>query len=111
MGAQRRVNAFRDADRAYTAADQDCPSPQESEATAVRTCGRSVLLRGEVVAVARRAIDTWAMHVRDMERLRNGQLSPAKAAEMWRMSWHMGQHQIDAYHDALRGADRADACT
>lgn len=111
MGAQRRVTAFNDADRVYTAGDHDCPAPQEVDATSLRTCGRSVLLRDEVVGVARRAIDTWAMHVRDMERLRNGQLSPAKATEMWRMSWHMGQHQIDAYHDALRRADRADACT
>lgn len=111
MGAQRRVTDFRDAERAYTAGDHNCPSPQAADATSLRTCGRSVLLRDEVLTVARRAIDTWAMHVRDMERLRDGQLSPAKAAEMWRMSWHMGQHQIDAYHDALRKADRADACT
>lgn len=111
VGAQGRVADFRRADDAYAATAHECPAPKQADrAGRVRTCTRAVALRDKVVSVARRSIDTWAMHVRDMELLRDGKLSPTKATEMWQMSWHMGQHQIDAYHDALRAADRAAPC-
>jgi hypothetical protein len=113
VGAKGRVADFRKADHAYAALSHDCPSPPASDAELATTCARSVGLRGKVVRVARRSIDTWAKHVRDMELLRDGKLSPTEAMEMWQMSWRMGQRQIDAYQDALRRADRADrgACT
>jgi hypothetical protein len=110
VGAQRRIADFRRADKAYRGRDRGCPASEGSGATTWRACARAVALRDKVHAVARRAIATWAEHVRDMERLRSGQLSPTMATEMWQMSWRMGQDQIDAYHDALRRAERTDGC-
>jgi hypothetical protein len=114
IGAQGRVADFRKADHAYAARSYDCPTRRGSDTEPVAACAHSVALRDKVLSVARRSIDTWDAHVRDMELLREGRLSPARATEMWQMNWQMGQHQIDSYHGALRRstrADRAGACT
>jgi hypothetical protein len=108
IGAEQRVAAFRRAEDRYSQRSYDCPAPHARLATSLHGCARAVSLRGRVDAVARRAIDTWGMHIRDMERLRKGLITPQHATRMWIMSWHKGQRQIDAYRDALRRADLAE---
>jgi hypothetical protein len=110
IGAQGRVDDFRRAEDDYTAGTHQCPAPRDTGPTGLRECSRTVELRDRVIGVARRSIATWAMHVRDLERLRTGKLDPAKASAMWQKSWRRGQDQIDAYRDALRSAGRAVPC-
>jgi hypothetical protein len=50
------------------------------------------------------AIATWRHHVVDMDMLRMGHLSPARATQMWMRSWQMGVGQLNNYRDARKHA-------
>lgn len=110
VGSQRRVAAFTDAEKDYARHAYDCPAPQAGQAAPLRGCAGAVALRDDVDLLARRAIDTWSMHIADMERLRRGQITPQQATRMWIRNWHRGQRQIDAYQAALRRAEAAPDC-
>jgi len=101
VGAMQRV---RDFERSYRALRRDrspCSVHGTGSATPaapLEACANAVRLRDRTLAVAHRAIRTWRGHIREMEMLRNGQLSPATATQMWIAMWHRGQHQLDNYH-------------
>jgi hypothetical protein len=59
---------------------------------------------------ARAAIETWNHHVGDMERLRAGTLSPAKATQMWSSMWRRGYAEIQDYRAAARAARATSEC-
>jgi hypothetical protein len=50
------------------------------------------------------ALETWRTHVRHMEMLRRGEMSPEVATRMWLTNWREGSRQVDAYRSAARGA-------
>jgi hypothetical protein len=50
------------------------------------------------------------MHVRDMEMLRDGQLSPAEATRMWLASWQSGMRQLKAYRAAESALPGSGSC-
>ncbi len=54
-----------------------------------------------VLGLADTALATWHRHVRDMEMLRMGTMSPARATQMWLQSWHEGQRQVTRYRAAV----------
>jgi hypothetical protein len=106
VGAASNVETFLAADRRYRQRGQEasCPGPREVTAAsaAVSSCADAVAARDRVIRAARSSAGTWGKHVHHMEMLRSGQLSAAKATEMWLSSWQRGVHQLDRYHDALR---------
>jgi hypothetical protein len=103
VGAAQRIAAFRKTTRAMHEEGIDCPAPgllSRTASPALRTCARQVDAQLGTVRVARTAIRTWDMHVQDMERLRTGKLSPARATAMWLSMWRIGQHELDVYRAA-----------
>lgn len=64
----------------------------------------------QALRVATTAADTWRMHVRDMEMLREGRLSPAEATRMWLASWQQGMRQLKAYQAAESALDESGSC-
>ena len=80
--------------------------PAATRSPQVRSCARAVAARNKVIHAAETSARTWDKHVMDMEMLRMGHLSPAKATAMWIASWRTGVHQLKEYHAAVRAMKR-----
>jgi hypothetical protein len=99
--AARRIQEFRAADRLFrSTAGSLCsvatrPPPRSS--SDLRACIEAVVARAATVQAARTTMVTWSHHVRDMERLRMGMLSPAMAQTMWRQLWKRGDQELRTY--------------
>ena len=114
VGAHHRIKEFREAMHELRLQGVDCPTPRLLPRTAtatVRTCVQQVDADMRTLDAARTAIDTWSMHVADMERLRTGKLSPAAATRMWLSMWRTGQQQLDDYRASARSARAIGGCT
>jgi hypothetical protein len=113
VGAYHRIAAFERASAALRRRGLDCPAPAMVAAGAprsLRACAHEVAADVQVLHLARVAIDTWRRHVHDMDMLRMGTLSPSDASRMWLSMWRRGQHQIDAYAEAVREARSLPGC-
>jgi hypothetical protein len=105
VGAARGLARYRSASEAFGQRTARCPrtadaaSPKE-----VLRCTEAVAARGRELATADRALATWRVHVRHMEMLRTGEMSPARATQLWLMSWHAGVRELAAYRAAAREA-------
>ena len=106
MGAQARLDAFAAALRQFDNRTVRCPTavgaqePQE-----LRSCSVAVAARGRTLHAARVALDIWRGHVRHMEMLRTGEMTPQRAVELWLRSWHQGQAAVERYRAAAHGAN------
>lgn len=112
VGAQRRVADFRDAMSTLRRRGVDCPSPEllAPGARALPGCARHVEATAHVLRTATTSIDTWDTHVRDMDMLRLGELSPEDATRMWLSMWQQGVRDLDTYRSVAREARRRDGC-
>jgi hypothetical protein len=105
-GAMHRIMRFEQAESRYRRTAPACSTnslPQADGTTipvGARDCMRAAVAGDRVLAAANTAISTWQHHVHDMEMLRNGNLSAARAVQMWQMKWHMGQRQLAEYTHA-----------
>lgn len=103
IGAKHRAHLF---ERDYAALRREppaCAQPAAVPATGataatLTACARGVRIRNQTLAAAQTAIGTWRGHIRAMEMLRTGQMSPSAATQMWIKMWHRGQRQLDDYH-------------
>ena len=114
VGAVQRISQFRHAMQTVREDGVDCPSSgmlSRKASAGLRSCVRQVEADLATVQVARTAINTWSMHVRDMERLRNGTLSPATASRMWLSMWQRGAQQLQNYRLAARTSGGLEGCT
>jgi hypothetical protein len=101
-GAQRRLLRFLSADQQVRQVKAHCPRSPDADASAtLRTCSRAVAARHRALQAAATAVETWRRHVRDMEMLRTGRMSPAQANQMWLQNWHKGVVQLRAYRHAV----------
>jgi hypothetical protein len=112
LGAQRHVERFRDAWAELRRHGVDCPAPalMAPGTAALRPCVRHVEAELQVLAAAKTSIDTWDKHVRDMEMLRMGMLSPEDATKMWLAMWRRGVRDLDAYRLATRNPRLKEEC-
>jgi hypothetical protein len=99
VGAAHNVHAFHGALTGYRDADVDCPATARlgRSSAVTRACAEAVAARERTIRAAATSISTWDKHVRDMEKLRSGRLSPARATELWLASWRAGVRQLRAY--------------
>lgn len=113
LGAQRRVAEFRDAVDALRRRGVDCPSPDllAPGARALPGCARQVEAKVRTLRAATTSIDTWDRHVRHMDMMRLGELSPEVATRMWLSMWKEGVRDLDTYRSAAREARRLVGCT
>jgi hypothetical protein len=105
VGAQHRIDSFHAAIRTLRGSGVDCPSPgllDKASSSDLRSCARHVHAELRALEAARTAVNTWDMHVKDMERLRTGKLSPTVATQMWLSMWQRGQDQLKVYRAAVR---------
>ena len=104
VGAARRIRDFDAADSEFRRAVVTCPKRVRSAEASpeLLACARAVVARNDALRAARTSTATWDQHVQDMEMLRMGHMTPAKATQMWLASWRAGVRELDAYHDAVR---------
>jgi hypothetical protein len=114
IAARRHLETFQEAARQATSHMGTCHRPvaamSPGASGALRSCTRRVAADREALQAARTAITTWGHHVMDMEMLRTGHLSPARATQMWLASWREGVRQIRAFHEAARVAQDSGSC-
>lgn len=110
IGAREHLDAFTDAVERFDQRTMHClpvgPGPAGPH---LERCEQAVMVRNRVLAAARVALHTWAIHVRHMEMLRSGMMSPARATQLWLHSWHEGQREVTRYRTAATEARAAPA--
>ena len=112
VGAAARVAKFEKTHGAYADVAGRCPgrSSSASPSRQVRQCLAGVRARHRAIDAGSVAIATWKHHIRAMEMLRSGQLTPQMATQMWLQSWHLGVRQLDAFTKARKHAAHAGSC-
>jgi hypothetical protein len=113
IAAYRRVGEFETADRALQRRGIDCPAPDQlgtASSPELRACSQHVAAEADQLAAARTAITTWSHHVRAMDMLRAGKLSPTKATQMWLAMWQRGKGEIDRFAHAARTTNHTPGC-
>lgn len=113
VGARHRVAEFERALARLHRHGVDCPPPALLPSGAspdLRSCAREVATDMRVLHAARTAIGTWRRHVRAMEMLRMGHMSPSTASRMWLAMWQRGQDEIETYRVAARAARSVSGC-
>jgi hypothetical protein len=103
VGAARRVARFERAEQQFHAAFDNSGCSGEVPAR----CQEAAQARGATLFAAQTAVGTWKHHVMDMEMLRMGHLSPAKATRNWLRNWKQGVAQLRDFHDARQVSSRA----
>lgn len=111
-GAQERIADFRTAERTPRREDATCPVAafRPRAPAALSACLRQVQAGRRALEAARTAISTWQMHVRAMEALRSGRLSPTAATRMWLSMWRRGVAELRTFRAADRAAQRETGC-
>jgi hypothetical protein len=112
VGAKHNLDRFYSATRRVPFAGVDCPSPGSltQASTALSSCARHVAQERQAFEAAQIAMQTWKTHVRHMEMLRMGHMSPAAATRMWLASWRQGIQELQAYRSAERPLDGSGSC-
>ena len=105
--ATSNLAEFGDAQHVFDQRTARCPEPGRRASDELRGCVAVVAARQRELNRAAVALSTWRTHVRHMELLRHGELSPEDATQMWLQNWRKGSHQVDAYRRAAPGAQRA----
>lgn len=108
--AARRVQAFEAADRLFRSSTGSlCPeaaAPPRDATGALQGCLDAVVAGDATVKAARTTMVTWRGHVRDMEHLRMGMLSPKMAQQMWQQTWKQGNSELRTYRRDDARAER-----
>lgn len=113
VGAQQRVEDFREAMGLLRRRGLDCPSPGllAPGARALPGCARQVEAEVRLLRAAGRSVDMWEHHVHQMDMLRLGQITPEEATQAWLTMWQQGARDLDAYQAAARLVGPLDDCT
>lgn len=102
IGAQELLTGYDSA--AVGLANLDATCLRRHDSVALDSCSPAVVARNRVLRVADTALATWRHHIHDMEMLRQGRLSAARASRMWLRNWHLGARQVHRYDIAARAA-------
>ena len=99
-------------DASYRAARTECPPPGTGSGPndALQAC-RVVQQGGDaVLAAARKTLPDWDRHIRHMDALRNGNLSPTRALHLWHGMYQSGRDGLRLYDAARRDLQGLPAC-
>jgi hypothetical protein len=112
VGAKRNLGRFYSETRRVPFPGAGCPSPDElTEASAeLESCAKHVASERHALKAADVAMGTWKKHVRHMEMLRMGMMSPATATRMWLASWRQGDQELQTYRSAERAVKASGSC-
>ena len=104
VGAKRRLALYDAAVRSLSKVGASCPRNNAAGANGQMPCVEAVNARAAELRTASVALGTWRRHVRDMDMLRMGRMTPSHATQMWLRNWQKGVAEIDDYTHAVRAA-------
>ena len=102
--AQDALEKYAAAHRDYKQRAARCGAAASQVSPEIGPCVRLIGARNRTIHSATVALDTWRVHAEHMEMLRRGEMTPAQATRLWLKSWHRGNRQVRAYHDAHHAA-------
>lgn len=111
VGARANLHAFQVAVAPLEQPSARCPTPPRPQARTgpLVRCESAVAARFDVLQASQVALGTWRRHVRHMEMLRQGKMTPQQAEALWLQSWHEGQQEVTRYRAAVK-ASRGPRC-
>lgn len=109
VGAKHRLAHYDRAQQRYAQRTVHCPEPGPAHRAqpGAERCFRAVAARRHTIRLATIALRTWKLHVHHMEMLRNGQMTPSMAEQMWLRSWRTGNRQVHDFRVAARASTGA----
>lgn len=111
LDAQQNIKRFRRDMQRLRRNGVDCPAPDlVPGGDDVRGCAQQVAAQMEALRRVRTSVNTWNQHVKHMDMLRLGTLSPEDATRMWISMWQEGADDLRDYRLAASRADQTDAC-
>lgn len=114
IGARHNVLRFEQANAELQNGRLSCSASagQTSSATQRQLADCQAATSGvtQTMAAAGTTIATWMHHIRDMNLLRAGKITPDDATSMWIQSWHSGARELHRY-DALAARSLDQKCT
>jgi hypothetical protein len=107
VDARRLYDEFAAVDR-HTDASSCSAAAHPGPAThRLNVCARGVAAARRTLRAARTTLARWSDHIDDMNRLRDGMLSPTMAQQMWLSTWRQGAVELEIYDQRDRAlADR-----
>ena len=105
--AAQKIHRFHSMDATYTAGEDSCRTPDiagnsVAGLAALTACQHDIAQRDDALQAGRVAIGTWHHHVMDMNLMRAGTLSPARAVQLWNKNWKEGVAELHDYRSQLR---------
>ena len=113
QAAKQKIGRFDEAMGTVRSSGLNCPVVDRlgNASEELRSCAQRVDADERAAQAAAVAILTWSTHVKDMDMLRMGHLSPADATAAWLASWEQGLQEIRAYQAEARAARLAGTCS
>jgi hypothetical protein len=112
IGAMEEISTFQKAEAEIGKASPACArlkvslweAVEPARASAITTCAEAMKSKATALKYAQIAVTTWEHHVHDMERLRQGEITPAEASALWKKSWKTGERQLRTFEAAVEDA-------
>jgi hypothetical protein len=94
-GALGRIERFKRLDADLRSSPTNCDIEDPTGPTGA--CADAAQAVERTIDVARTAVDTWKHHIREMARLRAGEITEDEAIQSWHRLWRTGQVQTVRY--------------
>jgi hypothetical protein len=108
-GAAQEVARFEAVDRRSQGVSTECSVPPDmhdhsDQVAQLAACRQAADAQQAELSSSRTAIATWRRHIRDMELLRAGKISPFVGLMRWNKNWKKGDAQLQHYREMRKAA-------
>jgi hypothetical protein len=113
---KRTLALFHRVDGRYRAAHAKCEAPTAANESAsgstadLQACQKRQTATDAVLRDARDTLADWKMHIKDMDALRAGKLSPKHAIHMWHQMYRRGKVELARYDQDHRQLHNVPEC-
>jgi hypothetical protein len=113
---KRTLKLFDRVDHRYSTAQTHCGAPAgvddaaNASASELKTCEQRQAAVDVVLNDARKTLDDWRMHIKQMDALRAGTLNATRALHMWHAMYQRGKVELAQYDKDHRHLDRTADC-
>lgn len=108
-GAAQEVARFEAVDKRSRGVSTECSAPpglddHSAHLTQLAACRQAADAQQAELTSGRTAITTWRHHIRDMELLRAGKISPFVGLMRWNKNWKKGDAELQHYREMRKAA-------
>jgi hypothetical protein len=109
---RRSLASWQSADDRYQARGVDCGTPTTASGPveALEACAAVQAAADALLLTARETLSDWRRHIRHMDALRSGDMSPTRALHLWHGMYPQGRDGLREYDRARRDLQDLPAC-